>query len=159
QMVESLRRTQSRSLAEAAGRDFASSVTNAIAEGKSFEAAAAEANYSVITVTNVSRTTTSLPEIGPRLSVFDILRAASDLEPGQTSPFISAVDGGFVLHLTASDPIPEEIVASELPQFLQQARQVGRISSFMEWQRRRFAEAEVRGSARSATTNAAPILN
>jgi hypothetical protein len=158
-VVDSLRRSESRALAEAAGRQFASAVTNSIAQGGSFEAAAAEANLPVIALTSFSRATTTLPELGPRLSVAEVLRAAAGLKVGETSGFVPSMDGGFVFHLTASEALPQEMVTAELPDFLEQTRQVGRISAFREWQRRRFAEADVRGAARSAGTNAEPALN
>src|SRR5690606_27853398 len=118
-------------------------ITSAVAQGQSFEAAAAEAGHKVLSVTNFSRDSFSIPEVGSSLIVSEMLRVAEDLEPGQTSDFIPAGDGGFVLHLTRREPPPESLVSAELPDYSRQARHFGRFAAFSEWERHRFAKANV----------------
>jgi hypothetical protein len=143
-VTQSLIQTESREMAFQAAREFAAAVTNALAQGKTFEAAAAEAGHTVLTLTNFSRATTIVPGLPPRLTVSELLRTADELAVGQTSGFVPAADGGYVLHLTSREPVPEEVLKEELPEFLDQARQFGRFTAFHEWQRKRFAAADVR---------------
>ncbi|MBX3746627.1 MAG: SurA N-terminal domain-containing protein [Verrucomicrobiae bacterium] len=159
-VTESLRRSESRSLAEAAGRAFAAAAQAAVAEGKSFEEASAEAGYAAIPVDRFARSTVSLPQLGLRPTVSELLRVAESLDVGKISGFTSSFDGGFVLFLGSKEPAPEEELRRELPEFLSQARQLGRFSAFMEWERKRFAAADVRFPGRSGAgseTAAAPM--
>lgn len=152
-VADAVRRTQSRAKAEAAGREFVSLATNLIADGKSFQEAAAAAGLTVHTVTNFSQSTMSLPEFGGRLSPRQLLPVAEDLQPGAVSPFTPAADGGFVMLLTSRSAVPDEDVQRETPDFLKQLRQFGRFSAFSEWQRKRFVAADVRLPGGGSNTN------
>ncbi|MBL9136055.1 MAG: SurA N-terminal domain-containing protein [Verrucomicrobiales bacterium] len=157
-VTEAVRRAESRSMAEAQGREFANALTAALAQSKTFEAAAKEAGLNPITLTNFSRSTPILSELGPRLTVSELLRAAEDLEPGKASGFRPAADGGYVMVLTGKQPAPESQLKAELPEFLKQSRLYGRYSAFSEWEKRRFAAASIQipGFGPAASTNAAP---
>lgn len=161
-VTESLKRTESRSLAEAAGRQFANSASNALAQGKSFDEAVSEAGLKAVAITNFSRSTTILPGgMSPRVTVSELLRIAEDTPVGKTSGFTPAADGGFVLLLESRSPVSDEEVKREAPEFLKQLRQFGRFSAFMEWQRKRLAAADVRmpGGGSSTTNQAATAAN
>ncbi len=159
-VVESVRKTESRALAAKLGEEFAALARKDLASDKSFEAAASQASLKTLTVTNLSRLTTSIPGLPPQITVSEVLRTASDLQPGTVADYVPAADGGFVLFLESRTPPPEEEVKSALDDYLRQVRQTGRLAAFMEWQRKRFADADVRmpGFGRSATnaTTAAP---
>lgn len=156
-VTEAVRRAESRSMAEAQGREFANTVAAALEQSKSLEAVAKEAGLNPITLTNFSRSTPMLSELGPRLTVSELLRAAEDLAPGKSSGFRPAADGGYVMVLTGKQPAPESQLKAELPEFLKQSRLYGRYSAFSEWEKRRFAAASVQipGFGASASTNAA----
>lgn len=156
-LQDTYRRTESRDLAQKAGRDFATKASLALEQGKTFEAVAAEAGFKTITLTNFSRTTTGLTELGPRLTVSELLRAAEDVPAGKVAPFAPAADGGFVMFVQARNPVPAEQIAKDLPAFLTQLRQFGKFSSFNEWEKKRFAAADVKGPGTggvSSRTNA-----
>ena len=95
-VTDSLRRSESRALATAAGRAFEARAQEGLAGGKSLDALATEGGLTAITLTNFSRATPTLPELGPRLTVSELLRVAADLEPGSLSEFTPAADGGFL---------------------------------------------------------------
>ncbi len=160
-VIMSLRRSESRSLAEQAGREFATAAAVAVEAGKTFELASTESGFSVITLTNFSRATPNLPELANRLSVAQLLRTAAEVPVGKVGPFEPAADGGYVLFVQSRDSVPEETVKQELPAFLTQARQFGRFDAFAEWERKRFVAADVKlpGSGRPADTNAPVGLN
>lgn len=161
-VIESLKRTESRSLAEAAGRQFATSVSNALAQGKSFDETVTEAGLQTVAITNFSRGTTMLPGgLSPRITVSELLRVAEETQVGKPGGFTPAADGGFVLLLESRSPVPDEEVKREAPEFLKQLRQFGRFSAFMEWQRKRLASSDVRmpGGGSGATNQAATAAN
>lgn len=162
------RQSESRALAEKAGRDFATKAALALESGKTFEAAATEAGLKVLTLTNFSRNVPSLPELGPRLTVSELLRTAEEVPVGKVAPFAPAADGGYVLFVQARNSAPAEQMAKELPEFLSQLRQYGRYTAFNEWEKRRFLAADVRGPGgtpapggviASKSTNAPPVAN
>ncbi len=159
-VTDMYRRTESRALAEKAGRDFATKGALALDQGKTFEAAAGEAGLKTITLTNFSRTTTGLTELGSRLTVSELLRAAEELQTGKVAPFTPAADGGFVLFVMSRNPAPAEQVAKEVPGFLSQLRQYGRYAAFNEWEKKRIAAADLKGPGigSSSKTNA-PTAN
>jgi peptidyl-prolyl cis-trans isomerase D len=155
-VIDSLMRTESRELAERAGRDFIAAVTNAMAGGQTFAEAAAAAGYQPVSVTNFTRTT-FLSQL-PRLSGSELSRTASELKPGEVSGFVPMLDGGYVLCLTARGSVSDEELKQELPGYLDQLRQFGRFSAFAEWQQRQFAAANVRMPGLEPETNAPPQL-
>lgn len=153
-VVDSLRRTESRAMAENAGRQFATAVSNALAQSKSLADAAGEAGLKVLTLTNVSRSTVSLPDLPPRLTVSELLRVSEELRPGGASGFVPSGDGGFVLQVQARNPVPEEDLQRELPEFIKQSRLAGRYGAFSEWERQRFAASSVQLPGLTPSTNA-----
>lgn len=157
-VTEAVRRTESRAGAEEAGRKFSEAVKAALGQGKAFSAIAAEAGFTSMVLTNFSSETTALDGLPSRLTPGDLLRAASDLPAGKVSGFTPAADGGFVLFLEARNPVPDEKVKAELPTFISQQRQFGRFSAFSDWERKRFAAADVKVPGASNGTNA-PAAN
>jgi len=151
---EAVRRTESRSAAEAEGQKFRDAAQAALGQGKTFDAIATEAGLKSIVVTNLSSETTSVPDLPPRLTVGELLRVAGELQPGKLSPFTASGDGGFVLFLDARNPVPDDVLKTELPTFLTQQRQFGRFTTFNEWERKRFAAADVKVPGASGMTNA-----
>ncbi len=155
-VTEIYKRTEARKLAETAGRDFHAKATNELAKGKSFEALATEAGLKAIAVTNFSRNSGMLPDLPPRITVNELLRVAADVPPGQVSSFVSAADGGFVMQVQAKLPVPDDEVKAELPTFLEQYRQMSRFAAFAEWERKRYATADLRTPHRPAPATNAP---
>lgn len=162
------RQSESRALADKAGRDFATKAALALEAGKTFEAAATEAGLKVVALTNFSRNVPSLPELGPRLTVSELLRTAEEVPVGKVAPFAPAADGGYVLFIQARNSAPAEQMSKELPEFLSQLRQYGRYTAFNEWEKRRFLAADIRGPGgvpapggviASKSTNAPPVAN
>jgi hypothetical protein len=155
-VTDTLRRTESRALAEKAGRDFVSSSALAIAQGKTFEAAAVAAGFKSVTVTNISSKAPSVAELGPRITMDQLLRVAREVPVGSVAPFTPAFDGGFVLFVQSRSDAPAEAMATELPEYLTQTRQFGRFSAFSEWEKKRFASADVKIPGGGATSTNAP---
>lgn len=158
-VTDSLRRTESRALAEKAGKDFVASASQAIAQGKTFEAAAVAAGFKVVTVTNISSKAPSVAELGPRITMDQLVQVAQEAPVGSVAPFTPAFDGGFVLFVQGRSQPDDATVAAELPAYLTQSRQFGRFTAFSEWEKKRFAAAGVKmpGTGDGASvTNAGP---
>lgn len=153
-VTDAVRRTESRAGAEAAGRGFAEAAAAALSQGKDFEAIAREAGFQAVVLTNFSSETSGLAELPTRLTLGEVLRVAADLQPGKVSPFTPGGEGGFVLCLDSREPVPAEKVQQELPGFLTQQRQFGRFAAFSEWERKRFAVADIRMPGSGSNTNA-----
>lgn len=158
-VTESYKRTEARSLAEAAGRAFSETAAQSLAQGKTFAEAAAAAGLKTIVLTNFSRATSGLSELGPRLTVSELLQVAEEVEPGKVGPFTAAADGGFVLWVESRKEAPDDQLKQELPAFLTQLRQMGRFSSFMEWEKHRIALAQFPGFRTEGATNAPAAAN
>lgn len=143
-VANAYRQSEARTRTEAEGRAFSTTLAGALAQGKTFEAAAKEAGQTVITVTNLSRTTTTpLAGLPPRLTVFELLRAAQDLAEGKATGYTPSSDGGFVMFVQGRTPPPEAEVKEKAPEFLKQLQQMGRVTSFMEWERKQYAATQV----------------
>lgn len=155
-VTDGYRRTEARRMAEAEGRTFQSRATNELATGKSFEALATEAGLKTISLTNFHRGTAGLSQLGPRLTVNELLRVATEVAPGRASSFVPAADGGFVMLVQAKLPAPDDQVKAEVPQFLEQSRQMGRFAAFMEWERKRYSAADIRAPQRAVAETNAP---
>jgi len=157
-VTEAVRRTESRAGAEEAGRKFSETATIALGQGKAFDAIATEAGFQSVVLTNFSSETTLLEGLPARLTAGELVRVAAEIQAGKVSSFTPAADGGFVLHLESRIPVPDETVKAELPTFLTQQRQFGRFSAFSDWERKRFAAADVKIPGASGGTNA-PAAN
>lgn len=153
-VTEAVRRTESRALAEKAGREFVASASVALAGGKTFEAAATEAGFKVVTVTNISAKAPPVADLPPRITMDQLLRVAQETAPGSIAPFTAGFDGGFVLFVQSRSEAADDAVKAALPEYLTQSRQFGRFTAFSEWEKRRFALADVRKPGGGGATNA-----
>ncbi len=132
-VVEDYRRTQALTLARVAGMAFAGSVTNALAQGKTFEAAAEANHVKYVKLSPFSQTTRSLPELDFRTDVSSVKNVAFTLQPGQVSTFTSSRDGGFVVHVVRHIPVSDQAVAAELASFTANLRRTRLQEAFSTW--------------------------
>ena len=158
-VTEAVRRTESRAGAEAAGRQFAETLSAGLGQAKAFDALVTEAGFQSIVLTNFSSETTSVAGLPSRLTLGEVLRVANELQAGKASAFTPAGDGGFVFFLESRTAVPDEKLKSVLPGFLTQQRQFGKFSAFSEWERKRFAGADVRMPGSGNSTTNTPAAN
>jgi hypothetical protein len=150
-VTEDYRQSRALELARQAGRAFHQSLTNGLAQGKTFEAICAEANVSPVTLPAFSQSTRFLPELENRVSLVAIKNVTTDLGPGQATRFSEARDGGFVALVTARTPVAEAKVKSELPAFMEELREERQYLAFNEWFRRERDAAGMRFAADTDT--------
>lgn len=148
--LEDWKRTESVRLARAKAEQFAAGVTNALAQGKTFEAAAAELGVTPLALPPFSATTPSLPELGARLTLNEILQAVAELPAGRLSTPQPTADGTFVAHLQARIPAAETQMKAELPEFMAELRRQGGYAAFSEWMMRRAQAVGVSSPAAAA---------
>ena len=137
------RSTQALELARKAGNSFHATLTNGLAQKKTFGELCAQAKVKTIALPPVAPETTSLPGLDPRLSLRQLQHSAMQLQPGQASNFTPTTDGGFILYLRDRLPFDEEKVKKELPEFLAKLRQYRQNQAFDQWFRRAAEQARL----------------
>ena len=130
------RQMEATRLAQAAGRTFHAARTNGLAQQKTFEAICAEEKLTPIKLSPFSLSTRSVPELGGRVDLSLIKDHALTLSPGQVSDFVTTRDGGLVVQLVSRQPMDEARLKTELPAFLERARQNQQRQALVEWSRR-----------------------
>jgi hypothetical protein len=142
-VTEDYKRSESRKLATAAGQEFYTKLTAAMATGKAFNAAAFELGNSVTMLAPFSTVTRTIPGLDPRVDPSTVKNTAFALKEGETSQFIPTRDGGFVLHVNKFVPVTDSEVKSALPEYLANLRKSGQSEAFNEWFSKEYQAAKV----------------
>ncbi|MGZ8940424.1 MAG: SurA N-terminal domain-containing protein [Limisphaerales bacterium] len=134
QVTEDFRRNEALRLAREAATAFVAAATNAPAGGTNFDAAAQQAGVAVVDLPPMSRKPADPVEGLPPLVDAGALRsAATDLKPGEVSPYVPTREGGFVVTLEKVIPPTNEEVQQGLPQFAQEYRRRMAVEAFNDW--------------------------
>jgi hypothetical protein len=142
QVVADYKFSQAVALARKSGMEFARTVTNGLAQNKSFEPIAAEAKVKPVTLPPFSLSTRSLPEVEDRISLngtrtgLGLKQIAFSTPPGKASGFHETNDGGLVLYVKERLPLDETKMKSELPAFISSVRLNRSREAFDMWLRR-----------------------
>ena len=132
-LLDDYRRYTARELARQAGNAFAATLTNGLAQNKSFDAVCLEANVIPLKLPPFALSTRSLPDLPRGLSLGELQNVAFDLTPGQASDFRPAFDGGFVLQVKSRIPVDEAKLKADLPAYVAQVRQERQFLAFNDW--------------------------
>lgn len=120
--------------AQQAALHFASTLTNGVPQGKTFNDVATAAGAKVEPLPVFSLSTRSLSDTLEEKVNFNMLRQIAFATPvGKVSQAAPARDGAFVLHVNKVSPADEAKVKKELPEFLAQMRQVRENDAFNQW--------------------------
>jgi hypothetical protein len=119
--------------ARMAGMEAHQKITNAIAQGKTFEAAAVDAGHKITKLTPFSMSTRAIPELEGRANANDLKQVAFSLEVGKVSSFQSTAEGGYILHVIAKLPLDEAKFNSDLVAFKNYVRQSRQSEAFNIW--------------------------
>jgi len=148
---------KSREAARTAGRAFYNSLTNGMAQGKTFEELTENPqNGELITLPIFSESTRQVPGLDQRLNIFSLKREAFKLQPGAVSPFTPTSDGGFILRLDSLTPAVDQVVAAELPEFIEDLQRQRRFTAFNEWMRHQIELAGITTPVTEGDSAAAP---
>jgi hypothetical protein len=136
-VVSDMKEEQAASMARQAGITGHNQLTNAIAQGKEFTAAAKEANLNVAQLPPFSLSTRSLPMLNEfGMSINELKQIVFSLQPGQVSSFHPTAEGGVIIHLKEKLPVNESKLAADLPNFVSAIRQNRQTEAFNDWFRR-----------------------
>lgn len=125
------------------GQAFQTSVTNGLAQSKSFAELAAAANAQVIHIPEFTPSTSSLTNMDPRISFRTLQNTAADLKKGQVSNFMPLIEGGIVIYLRDRQPVSEEKVKEELTEYIARLRRYRQDEAFSQWFRKEAEQARV----------------
>jgi hypothetical protein len=123
-------------MARAAGMGFAQSVTNGLAQGKTFSALCEEAKVKPAEIPPFSLSTRGLPEVEDRLRLDNYKQLAFSTEVGKASGLGPTADGGVVVFVKAKLPPDEAKMKTDLTPFINYVRQTRQNEAFNEWFRR-----------------------
>ncbi|MCF7668588.1 MAG: SurA N-terminal domain-containing protein [Verrucomicrobia bacterium] len=146
---------QSLRIARKMAQTFRDSLTNALAQGKTFEEVCEEQGEEIIDIPTFSRSTRSLPELPDFLSVYSIKPIAFDLEPGEISRVNPTREGAFIMKLVARNPVSEEQLKEKLPAFMESLRQEWAYQAFNQWIAQQYNMANISGSIAPKDTSGA----
>lgn len=127
------RYSQAMMLARQAGLNFQTQVTNAMAQGKTFDQAAADAKLKPITLPPFSLSTRALGEIEEKININQLKDLAFSTSVGKTSNFRMTAEGGLIVFVKAKQPIDQDKMKSELPTFANYVRQSRQTEAFNDW--------------------------
>lgn len=134
---------KAREMARTAGTNFHATLTNALAQGKSFADASKQAGVEIIQVPPFSPTTTSLTNFTNNIPLRALQQIAINLEPGTASDFRPSFEGGYVLFLRERKPVDEEQLKKELPDFVNRLRRSRQNEALDQWFRKQVDQAKV----------------
>ncbi len=127
-------------LARAAGDKFVAAATNGLAAGRKFEAIVAETKVKPLSLPPFALSTSTLPELGNRVSLAQVKNVASSLAAEKVSSLVPTADGGFVVYLKARLPVDGEKMKADLPDFINRKRDERQGVAYSEWFRRQAEE-------------------
>src|SRR6266850_896837 len=129
--------------AQKAGTEFAQSVSNGIAQGKSFDAIAAEARVKVMQLPPLALTTETVTNLDENVPAETLKEVAFTTQPGKVSPFRPMRQGGFIVYVKSKLPLDEAKMKTELPAFTAYVRQRREREAFDSWFRKEIERAHI----------------
>ena len=140
QVTTDCRYEQAVMLARQAGAAFQVTLTNGLAQGRTFADLCTEAKLKPVLLPPFSRSTRSLPEVEQDLSLQYFKQIAFNTPVGQTSDLVPTRDGGMLVHIKSRMPLDETKMQAELPSFTAMFQQYRQNDAFNEWFRRQADE-------------------
>jgi len=138
---EEYKMREAANLAYLAGLGAYQKITNAVAQGKTFETAAVDAGLKLTKLTPFSMSTRALPEVEGRAIANDFKQVAFSVEAGKVSSYQRTAEGGYILHVIAKLPLDEAKYNSDLASFKNYVRQSRQSEAFNIWFSREAATA------------------
>ncbi len=120
-------------LARDAGSEFGKYLTNQIAHGKTFAAAAQEKKMKPIKLSPFSINSRAVPELPESIDLRQLKVVAMKLTPGKASDFVATREGGFVVFYENRTPADAAKMQAELPKFIEQLREQRQYAAYNEW--------------------------
>jgi hypothetical protein len=134
-VTRDFRQEEAAQMARTEAEKFQQSLTNALAQGKTLEAAAQEAKVTPIALPPFSASSRTVPRADLPVNFGQLREVAAGLASGK-SGFIPSEQGGAVVFLKQRNPVAEERLKSELPTFANQIREQRQALMFGDWMQR-----------------------
>lgn len=136
QVEADYKRNEARNAARRAGAQFSQTLSNSLAQGKSFTALCTNASLKPVNLPPFSLSTREVPEAEDHISLdgrFGLKEIAFSTPPGTASGFQTTADGGMVLFVKARLPIDQAKMKADLPAFMAYVRQNRQTEAFNTW--------------------------
>jgi hypothetical protein len=126
---------QALELARTNGNSFATSVTNGLAQKKSFAELCEQAKVKPMALPPFAPSTQSLTNLDERINFYMVQHIAFSLKPGEASQFypLQKQEGGLVLYVRSKLPIDEAKLKAELPEYMGRLRMYRQNEDFNQW--------------------------
>ena len=138
-VVADYRYDQAKNMARQNGLTFFMSLTNGLAQGKTFDALCADAKLQPLPLPAFSISTRSLPEVENQINLNMLKQLAFTTAPGKVSGFQWTAEGGIILYVKAKLPVDETRMKTELPAFIAAVRQQRQQEAFQLWFQQEFS--------------------
>ena len=122
-------------LARTSGNNFAASVTNGLAQKKPFDEICAQAKVKLLVLPLFSPSSPTLTNLDERINFNMVQHLAFSMKPGEASPFypLPRQEGGLLLYVRSKEPVSEEKLKTELPEFMGKLRMYRQNEDFNQW--------------------------
>ena len=127
--------SQAAEMARTNGYSFAASVTNGLAQKKTFAQICEQAKIKPLTLAPFSASTPSLTNLDERINFYTLQHIGLSLKPGEASQFypLPRQEGGMIVYVRAKLPLDESKVKAELPEFVGKLRIYRQNEDFNQW--------------------------
>jgi peptidyl-prolyl cis-trans isomerase D len=144
QVTEDYRRGEALKMARESASAFVAAMTNAAPGTANFDAAAQQYGLAAVDLPPASRQASEpIENLPPLIDAGALRSAASDLKPGEVSPYVPTREGGFVVMLEKVIPPSDEEVQRELPRFAQEYRRRQAAEAFNDWFMKQQQDAQI----------------
>lgn len=120
--------------ARMAGQEFERNLTNALAQGKSFDEACAAAKVKPVPLPPFSLSTRTLPgDFEERVNLNQVKQLAFSTPVGKASPFQLTREGGLIVAVKGKLPVSEDKLKADLPEYIRRETQRRQEEAFNIW--------------------------
>jgi len=142
-VVERYRFAEAQKLVRQKGYTFSMTLSNTLAQGKTFAAAATEAGLKSVSLPPISRALRQAPELPESVSLPQLKNVAFRLQAGEASSFLPTMDGGFILYLRSKLPFNETKMKDDLVEYASTMRAQRQNEAFGLWFRKQAEHADL----------------
>ncbi len=135
-VIEDYKTFQALNQARMEGAMFGASLTNELAQGKSFASICLNSKLKPVSLPPFSISTQDIPDIEGRVSMNQLKQLAFTTPIGQASGFQPTPEGGIILFVKSKLPVDVARMNAELPAFLNRARMNRENDAFQAWFRK-----------------------
>ena len=130
------KRSQAMMQAQMAGRVFYQSLTNGLAQGKTFAAICTEAHVQPRQLPPFSISTRSLPDVEEMVNLNQLKQLAFSTGPGKASPFQPTLEGRLIVYVKDKLPLDNSKTQTDMPSFVSALRRTRQQEAFEDWFRK-----------------------